>query len=328
MLPGTFLRHLSDFLRLKDPQIYDISSLIGRFMLSKCTKYHFCWALLQIQLEIPTFHYLAKQQHYIHFYRFSFTASSVDSSSLFLMFWLTLYLPPSRSTRQLSWTSAPSSTWTGNSPRRRSTTFARCSSNPTTPSHSPTFASFGTSWRGRAWKSNTRANFEPSHDSLAILSDSFSPKLPVSCSATSTQVCFKALCGKQEVRKVFWSLLQTCSVTSLGSLWRRTPLTRLLCVFYNVTCGSRRSALRSGDVTGRCEAELTRIPGAVSDFRLACGCCHVVAGRPDTKAPWSPPGGWLYMLTLGSCLLLFTHVAAGWQAALWVKAVRGLNKED
>lgn len=92
--------------------------------------------------------------------------------------------------------------------------------------------------------------------------------------------------------------------------------------------GRSQIAARQGDVTGRCETELTRIPELsltsvwhvdaakllLEDLRpkhldrpLVAGCIPSVWGDSC------------------SCLLMS---AVGYQAALWVKAVRGLKKED
>lgn len=50
-----------------------------------------------------------------------------------------------------SWTWGLSCTSTGSCKRPKPITSERCTSSPTTPSHSPTCASCGTSWRSRAW---------------------------------------------------------------------------------------------------------------------------------------------------------------------------------
>lgn len=153
--------------------------------------------------------------------------------------------PSPRSIRRLSWTSAPSSTSTGNSLRRRPTTCVPCSSNPTTPSRSPTYASFGTSWRGAV------ANFDLIHQHGVIaLAQELFPVGPLTPG-------LKMLHGKQEVGEVFRSLLQRCNVmgnsshaSSLCVLPRDLQLQREHCQI-----GTRRR-----DVIGRCETELTRTP--------------------------------------------------------------------
>lgn len=256
-------------------------------------KYHFCLAFLQTELKIPTFHYLAKQQHYIQFHRFSCNASSVDSFSLFLMFGLTLYLPrlavpgSSHEPRRHPPPERETPRGGGQLPARAAAQTRRLhhTVQPSQAAEHHEEAGTGNETQQQTLNCLTKIAW--------ILSDS---------STASTQVCFKALCGKQEVREVFWSLLQTCSVTSLGSLWRRTPLTPLLCVFYNVIAAPE-GALSERRSTGWCHWKVWnwtyQNSGAVSDFRLACGCCQVVAGRPETKAPWSPPGGWLYTISLG-----------------------------
>lgn len=188
--------------------------------------------------------------------------------------WPTLRLSSPRSTRRLSWTLAPSSTSTGNSLRPRPTTCARCSSNPTTPSRSPTYASFGTSWRGAV------PNFDLiRQDGVTALAQELFPVRPLTPG-------LKMRHGKQEVGEVFRSLLQRCSVK--GNSSHASSLCVLPFAAPEGALSNRHpTAWRHWEVWNWTYQNL----GAAPDLRLECGRRRVVTGRPDTKAPRAPPGG-------------------------------------